>query len=89
MPTTSGDPQTNGNVESLNYKLIQCLQPISAEKGYDLTIWDIYIRQALFAFRAHPHSRLGVTLFYLQYGIEPVLPSMSIVLKLVTCTEIT
>jgi len=87
-PTTPGHPQTNGKVERLNYELVQRLQRISAEEGHDLTDWDIYIRQALFAFHAHPHSRLGVTPFYLQHGIEPVLPSTSVVSKPITRVEI-
>ena len=87
-PTTPGHPQTNGKVERLNHELIQRLQRISAEEGHDLTNWDIYIRQALFAFHAHPHSRLGTTPFYLQHGVEPVLPSTSITSKPVTRMEI-
>jgi len=87
-PTTPGHPQTNGKVERLNHELIQRLQRISAEKGHYLTNWDMYIRQALFAFHAHQHSRLGTTPFYLQHGVELILPSMSIVSKPVTRIEI-
>ena len=51
--------------------------------------WNIYIHQALFAFHAYLHSRLGTTPFYLQYRVEPILPSTSIVSKSVTQVEIT
>lgn len=37
--------------------------------------WDRYLRKALFAFHSHTNSRLGCSPFYLQYGVDPVLPS--------------
>ena len=87
-PTTPGHPQTNGKVERLNYELIQRLQRICKEKGHDLTDWDVYLPQALFAFHAHPHSRIGMTPFYLQHGVEPVLPSTETISKPITQVEI-
>src|SRR5215471_9386679 len=36
-------------------------QCISVEEGHSLNNWDVYLHQALFAFHAHTHSRLGVT----------------------------
>jgi len=48
----------------------------------------LYLRQALFAFHAHKNQRLGATPFYLQFGVEPVLPSTSIVNTPVTQVEL-
>ena len=76
--TSPGHPQTNGKVERLNTELIERLQRITAEEGNHLEDWDLYIRQALFAFAAHKNERLGATPFFLQYGVEPVLPSTSL-----------
>jgi hypothetical protein len=87
-PTTPGHPQTNGKVERLNHELIQRLQRISAEEGHRIQDWDLYLRQALFAFHAHVNSRHGATSFYLQYGVEPVLPSSSISSKPITRVEL-
>jgi hypothetical protein len=64
--------------ERLNTELIERLQRITAEEGNHLEDWDLYIRQALFAFAAHKNERLGATPFFLQYGVEPVLPSTSL-----------
>ena len=70
--TTPGHPQTNGKVERLNYELIQRLQKMTVG---DRGNWDQYLRKALFAFHAHSNARLGCSPFFLQYGVEPVLPS--------------
>ena len=43
--------------------------------------WDLYLRRALFAFSAHKNSRLGCSPFYLQYGVEPILPSMATIVQ--------
>lgn len=76
--TSPGHPQTNGKVERWNLELVERLQRISAEKGNKLEDWDLYIRQALFAFHAHTNARLGASPFFLQYGVEPVLPSQPV-----------
>ena len=76
--TSPGQLQTNGKVERLNHESIQRLQRISAENGHCREVWDLYIRQAIFAFHAHINRHLSASPFSLQYGVEPVLPSTSI-----------
>ena len=87
-PTTPRHPQTNRKVERLNHELIQRLQRISTEEKHDLSNWDVYLRQTLFAFHAHLHSRLGVTLFYLQHDTKSVLSSTSVVSNSIIRVEI-
>ena len=74
-----GHPQTNGKVQRLNQELIQRLQRISAEEEHQREQWDKYLPQVLLLFHAHKNQRVGCSPFYLQYGVEPVLPHASIV----------
>ena len=85
--TTPGHPQTNGKVERLNHELIQRLQRITAEEGNRRKDWDVHLRQALFAFHAHTNRRQGATPFFLQYGVEPMLPTTSVAVTPITRLE--
>ena len=49
--------------------------------------WDEYLPQALLAFHAHRNQRMGCSPFYLQYGVEPVLPHSSIISSPATALE--
>jgi hypothetical protein len=55
--------------------------------GHNREEWDSYLPQALLAFHAHRNQRFGCSPFYLQYGIEPVLPHVSIVTSPITMLE--
>src|SRR5579859_7287815 len=85
--TSPGHPQTNGKVERLNHELVQRLQRISVDGPHKREDWDLYLPQALLAFHAHRNQRLGCSPFYLQYGIEPVLPHESLITSPVTMIE--
>lgn len=85
--TSPKHPQTNGKVERLNHELIQRLQSISAEEHHQLKNWYEYLPQALLAFHSHKNQRMGCSPFYLQYGMEPVLPHASIVSSSTTALE--
>ena len=85
--TTPGHPQTNGKVERLNYELVQRLQRIGVDDGHQKDEWDQHLPQAMLAFHAHKNNRLGCTPFFLQYGVEPVLPHLSIITSPVTRLE--
>src|SRR5213078_456949 len=55
-----------------NHELVKRLQRMTTE---DRENWDLYVRKALFAFHAHINQRIGCSPFFLQYGVEPILPS--------------
>ena len=78
----------NRKVERPNHELIQRLQYISAEEGNKRRDWDLYLRQALFAFHAYKNACLGATLFFLHYGVELVLPSTPVATTPITHIEI-
>jgi hypothetical protein len=59
----------------------------SAEVHHRLENWDEYLDQALLAFHPHKNQRIGCSPFYLQYGVEPVLPHASIVSSSTTAPE--
>src|SRR4030095_617368 len=83
--TSPGHPQTNGKVECLNHELIQRLQKMTVD---DRVNWDLYLRKALFAFHAHTNSRLGCFPFFLQYGVDPVLPSSATIQQEAPLSEV-
>lgn len=82
-----GHPQSNGKVERLNHELVQRLQRISVDGNNKMENWDRHLPQALLAFHAHKNQRFGCTPFYLQYGIEPVLPHESLITAPITRIE--
>ena len=64
--TNSGDhPQTDGLVERINCTLRQMLAKVVIKKGRD---WDKQLGAVLLAYRAAPHSSIGMSPFYLLYG---------------------
>ena len=65
--TTPGHPQTNGKVERLNHEITQRLQRLTVN---DHDNWDLYVRQALFAYHTHTNKRMGCSPSYLQYSVE-------------------
>jgi hypothetical protein len=50
--------------------------------------WDLYLRKATFAFSAHTNALLGCSLFYLRYGIEPVLLSIATIIQETPLTNV-
>ncbi|PWY96913.1 hypothetical protein BCV70DRAFT_149105, partial [Testicularia cyperi] len=62
--TTAYHPRTNGKVESLNVltKLMV---------GKSTRLWDLYLREALFAARIRTHATSAKSPFFLTYGVHP------------------
>ncbi len=71
LRTTAYHPRTNGLVERLNGILGSMIRKFVENGGQE---WDVYLNQALFACRVRVHRSIGVSPFYLTYGISPTLP---------------
>ena len=66
-------PQTNGMVEQTNKILILKLAKIATN---DLSNWDQYLPQALFATNISRNSTMTYSPFEMLYGRAPMLPSL-------------
>ena len=65
LPTSGGHPQTDGLMERFNHTLKQMLAKVVTKNGRD---WDKQLGLVLLAYRAAPHSSMGMSPFYLLYG---------------------
>ena len=39
--------------------------------------WDVHLQEVLFAYRVRPHTSTGESPFYMGYGREPCLPTIT------------
>ena len=65
-------PRTNGKVESLNSLIGSMLTKMLP--GKPMRLWDLYLDQALVAYRVRTHATMKTSPFYLVYGKHPRLP---------------
>jgi len=71
LNTAPYHPQTNGMVERMHAMLKSSLTALT--NGQPL-LWDLFLKQALFAIRVRRHAVTKYSPFYLMYGTQPRLP---------------
>lgn len=72
-PTTTFQPQSNGQCERANQIILSMLKRSMAEN--DDTEWPDYLHPCLGLYRAAPHSSTGYSPYYLEHGRPMRLPS--------------
>lgn len=82
--TTSLRPQANGVVERFNRTLTTMLSMYCRE---DQSQWDVYLQQALMAYRASSNSSTGKTPNMMLFGREVVLPMQAVLGRPMTDDE--
>ena len=71
-----GHPRTNGQVERANSLILQGLKPRIFDMLKKFTgCWVEELPAVLWSLRTTPNRSTGLTLFFLTYGSEAVLPS--------------